>query len=156
MKKLTIPLILLCILMNSCATIFTGTHDTISFKTTPPGATVSKDGVDLCKTPCTTSIKRSLNDTQIELKSDGYDTKLITLDKEFNVISVINLGNLLGWGVDALSGAVMKYDKKSYDIQLTRNGKTSQIIPGNSTDSLAIARININDSLTKKLAINQR
>ncbi len=59
----------------------------------------------------------------------GYETRLITLDKEFNIVSVISLGNLLGWGIDALSGAVMKYDKKTYDITLSKNNKTSRIEP---------------------------
>ena len=53
----------------------------------------------------------------------------MTLDKEFNIVSVISLGNLLGWGIDALSGAVMKYDKKTYDITLSKNNKTSRIEP---------------------------
>jgi hypothetical protein len=65
----------------------------------------------------------------MEYKLDGYETRLITLDKEFNIVSVINLGNLLGWGIDALSGAVMKYDKKVYDITLSKNNKTSMINP---------------------------
>ncbi len=117
------------ILMTSCATVFTGTKDRITFNSTPSGATIYKDGVEQCKTPCTINVKRSLGDTEIEYKLDGYETRLITLDKEFNIISVINLGNLLGWGVDALSGAVMKYDKKTYDITLSKNNKTSKIHP---------------------------
>ena len=141
--------------MTSCATIFTGTHDTISFKTTPPGVTVSKDGVDLCKTPCSTKIKRSLNDVDIELKLDGYDTKQITLDKEFNVVSIINLGNLLAWGVDALSGAVMKFDKKSYDIELTKNGKTSMLMQSNLYDSVTIVPIKPTDLAAIKSGNNQ-
>ena len=116
-------------LMTSCATIFTGTKDRITFNSTPAGATIYKDGVEQCKTPCTLRVKRSLGDTDIEYKLDGYETRLITLDKEFNIISILNLGNLLGWGVDALSGAVMKYDKKVYDITLSKNNKTSMINP---------------------------
>ncbi len=115
--------------MTSCATIFTGTKDRITFNSTPAGATIYKDGVEQCKTPCTLKVKRSLSDTDIEYKLDGYETRLITLDKEFNVVSVINLGNLLGWGIDALSGAVMKYDRKVYDITLSKNNKTSMINP---------------------------
>ena len=117
------------LLMTSCATIFTGTKDKITFNSTPAGATIYKDGVEQCKTPCTLKVKRSLSDTDIEYKLDGYETRLITLDKEFNIVSVINLGNLLGWGIDALSGAVMKYDKKVYDITLSKNNKTSMINP---------------------------
>jgi hypothetical protein len=129
MKKSIIAISIISLLMTSCATIFTGTKDRITFNSTPAGATIYKDGVEQCKTPCTLKVKRSLNDTDIEYKLDGYETRLITLDKELNVVSIINLGNLLGWGIDALSGAVMKYDKKVYDITLSKNNKTSMINP---------------------------
>lgn len=129
MKKSIIVISIVSFLLTSCATIFTGTKDRITFNSTPAGATIYKDGVEQCKTPCTIKVKRSLNDTDIEYKLDGYETRLITLDKEFNVVSIINLGNLLGWGIDALSGAVMKYDRKVYDITLSKNNKTAVINP---------------------------
>lgn len=116
-------------LLVSCASILTGTKDRITFNSTPSGATIYKNGIEQCKTPCTLSVKRSLGDTDIEYKLDGYDTRLVTLDKEFNIISVINLGFLVGWGVDALTGSIMKYDKKTYDINLSKNNKTSSIYP---------------------------
>ncbi|MDP5121017.1 MAG: PEGA domain-containing protein [Spirosomaceae bacterium] len=104
--------------MSSCATIFTGTKDTIRFNSVPEGAQVYKDGLELCKTPCTVPVKRSINDVDIEMKKDGYQTRFFTLDKEFNVVSVINLLSPIGWGVDALSGSLMKYDRKAYEIEL--------------------------------------
>jgi hypothetical protein len=116
-------------LMTGCATIFTGTKDRIAFNSTPSGATIYKDGVEICTTPCNYNIKRSLNDTEVEFKLDGYETRLITLDKELNLVSIINLGNLLGWGIDALSGAVMKYDRKSYDLKLTKEKSASLLQP---------------------------
>lgn len=135
MKKLITKVAfgLMIVSMSSCATIFTGTKDRISFNSNPQGAVIYKDGIELCVTPCSYNVKRSINDTDIEIKLDGYQTRLITLDKEFNVISVINLGNLFGWGVDAISGAVMKYDKKSYDFTLTKE-KTASITDVNRID----------------------
>lgn len=129
MKNIIFAFSIISLLMTSCASIFTGTKDRITFNSTPAGATIYKDGVEQCKTPCTVLLKRSLGDTEIEYKLDGYETRIITLDKKFNVISVINLGNLIGWGIDALTGAIMKYDKKVYDITLSKNNKTSMINP---------------------------
>jgi uncharacterized protein YceK len=117
MKKIFI-LLIVPFIVSSCATVFTGTRDTISFNSTPEGAMVYKDGLELCKTPCRIPIKRSLNDVDIEFKLDGYETRLFTLDKEFNIVSVINLGNLLGWAIDAATGSIMKYDRKSYELEL--------------------------------------
>ena len=128
MNKIPIFLIAL-FLMTGCATIFTGTKDRIAFTSTPSGATIYKDGVEICTTPCNYKVKRSLNDTEVEFKLDGYETRLITLDKEFNLVSIINLGNLFGWGIDALSGAVMKYDRKAYDLNLTQEKSASLVQP---------------------------
>lgn len=128
MNKIPIFLIAL-FLMTGCATIFTGTKDRIAFTSTPSGATIYKDGVEICTTPCNYKIKRSLNDTEVEFKLDGYETRLITLDKEFNLVSIINFGNLFGWGIDALSGSLMKYDRKAYDLKLTQEKSASLVQP---------------------------
>ncbi|MGB1728696.1 MAG: PEGA domain-containing protein [Crocinitomicaceae bacterium] len=129
MKNLSISLLATTILfITSCATLFTGTKDKITFNSEPSGATIYIDGVEQCKTPCTMTVKRSISDTEVEFKLDGYETRLITLSKELNLVSIINTINLAGWGIDVLSGAVMKYDRKSYDITLD-NKKTSMINP---------------------------
>ena len=128
MNKIPIFLIAL-FLMTGCATIFTGTKDRIYFNSTPSGATIFKDGVEICTTPCNYRIKRSLSDTEVEFKLDGYETRLVTLDKELNLVSIINLGNLFGWGIDVLSGAVMKYDRKAYDLKLTQEKSASLVQP---------------------------
>lgn len=61
MKKFsTIVLTTLLLFMTSCATLFTGTKDRITFTSNPPGATIYLDGVELCRTPCTTYIKEVL------------------------------------------------------------------------------------------------
>lgn len=129
MKNLSVIMLVSTMLfMTSCATLFTGTKDRITFNSNPAGATIYIDGVEQCTTPCTMKVKRGLKDTDVEIKLDGFETRVITLSKEFNLVSVVNLGNLVGWGIDALSGAVMKYDKKTYDITL-ENKKTSVINP---------------------------
>ncbi len=125
----TLIFLIALILMTGCATIFTGTKDRISFTSTPSGAVIYKDGVEICTTPCNYRFKRSVNDTDLELKLDGYETRMITLDKEFNLVSIINFGNLFGWGIDVLSGAVMKYDRKAYDLKLSPEKSASLLQP---------------------------
>lgn len=125
-KQLHFLIILTALLFSSCATIFTGTKDTINFNSTPEGAKVMIDGMEVCKTPCTTQVKRSLSDKLAQIKLDGYETRVITLDRKFNTVSIINLGSLLGWGIDAATGSLMKYDRKGYDIDLEED-TTAQI-----------------------------
>ena len=132
MKKI-IFILVASIAVTSCATIFSGTKDRITFNTNVKGAKIFIDGSEICTTPCTESIGRKLGDTEIQIKLDGYDTKIVRLDKEFNVISVLNLGNLLGWAIDVVTGSVMKYGKKNYDIQLDKSrGTTSLFLPTNT------------------------
>jgi hypothetical protein len=104
------------IVLSGCATLLTGTKDTISFNSTPDGAIVYKDGLELCLTPCRVPVKRSLTREDIEFRLDGYETRLFTLDKEFNIVSIVNLGSVFGWAIDAATGSIMKYDRKSYDL----------------------------------------
>ncbi len=123
--KLFILAIVSVFLMTSCATIFTGTKDTLRFDSNPQGAKVYIDGLEICKTPCTTVVKRSLSDKFAEIRLEGYETRVITLDRTFNVVSVINLGSLLGWGIDTATGALMKYDRKGYYVKLEKDNRTS-------------------------------
>ena len=118
-------------LFNSCATLFTGTKDVIRFNSTPQGVTVVVDGIELCKTPCETAVNRSINDKNVEFRLDGYKVNIIKLDKEFNVVSVLNIavGGLIGWAVDAITGSLMKYSKNSYDVKLDPETSFSQINP---------------------------
>lgn len=116
-------------MMTSCATIFTGTRDTIYFDSDPQGATVYLDGLEICTTPCNYKIKRSLSEKSFEVKLDGYETRIISLDREFNMVSILNLGFIPGWAIDAATGAIMKYDRKKYDVTLKKIERISKIKP---------------------------
>ena len=124
MKKTTFMttfVLVFVLLTSSCATIFTGTTDVIRFNSEPQGATVYIDGVELCKTPCTYELQRSLNNKEFEVRLDGYEARLVTLDKQFNPVSILNIANgLIGFAIDAATGSIMQYGRKSYDITLNK------------------------------------
>ena len=124
-----VAIVIFTITITSCATLFSGTKDRIYFTTNMPGARVLIDGVEVCKTPCNENITRKVGESQIEFKLEGYETKVINLSKSFNVVSILNFGNLIGWGIDIATGAVFKYDKKAYDIELSKNNKVSKVMP---------------------------
>lgn len=132
MKKniiVKLSFLLLIFFVSSCATIFSGTKDRIYFTTNVPGARVIIDGIEICRTPCNENITRKVGESQIEFKLDGYETRVINLSKSLNIVSILNFGNLLGWGIDIVTGAVFKYDRKAYEIELTKNNKVSKIYP---------------------------
>lgn len=107
--------------MTSCATIFTGTKDSITFNSKPEGAKVVFQGVEKCVTPCSVNLDRSLGKRFVELKKEGYETKELKLEKSFNPVTLVNIlfGGVIGFGIDLGTGSFTKYDPKTYDTELT-------------------------------------
>ena len=120
MKKVVLMMIVFtAFVFSSCATILSGTSDEIYFSSDPKGADIMIDGLKVGKTPATVSIKRpGLGNKEVTLKLDGYEDRTFMLQKEFNVMAICNLGGIPGWVIDILTGAVMKYSKKNYDLDL--------------------------------------
>ena len=90
--------IFLCssLLMTSCATVFCGSKAKVTFDSDiAEKATLTIDGRKYTNVtfPYTTKIRRG-----------------------FNAVSVINLLNILGWGIDAATGAMTKPEFKFYQI----------------------------------------
>lgn len=119
-KLIVLVLFLSAFFFNGCATILTGDKDLINFKSEPIGAEIYMDGLKIGKTPTSIEIKRSgFNDKIITLKLDGYEDRIFALQKEYNLISLLNFGTgIIGWGVDFLTGSIMKYSIKAYNIDL--------------------------------------
>lgn len=109
------------LLLSGCATIFSGTKDSIHFVSKPEGATVLVNGMPSGVTPVVVAVPRSgFQDNIITYKREGFEDVTFVLSKSFNVVSIINLTNILGWGIDAMSGAVMKNEPTRYDISMTQ------------------------------------
>jgi hypothetical protein len=111
------------LLMTSCATIFTGTKQTLQVNSVPPGADVEVDGINRGVTPLPVSIKKGFEGPTITLKKEGFETKKFQPETSFNPVSVLNLFGLLGWAVDAATGAMMKYNPKVYEIKLEKKAQ---------------------------------
>lgn len=118
MKSKRYYLVVLAILVSSCATIFTGTSDNISFASNPSGAKIYMDGLKIGTTPATITIQRSFNERRVTLKLDGYDVLVFVLQREFNTVAILNLAGILGWGIDAMTGAIYRYNPKGYELDL--------------------------------------
>lgn len=126
MKKISTCLLLSAmILTQSCATLFTGTKDTIVINTDQK-AKIEIDGIQMGQSGDPIRVKRSLSDKVVTIKADGYETKTFELQKSFNVVSILNLTNLVAWGIDALTGAAMKYDPKVYNFELEQKAASKK------------------------------
>ena len=104
-------------LLFSCGTLFTGTTEVLSFNSVPEKATIQFDGLTMGKTPLTIVVKKSFNGV-VSIKKEGYDAQQFKLQKSFNSISILNLTNILGWGIDFATGALNNFDRKGYEIEL--------------------------------------
>ena len=123
-KSLSIVLILsISLSMTSCATILTGTQDSISFASNPEGAKVFHKGVEKCTTPCTSKIPRALGKQMVTFEKEGFNKKEVKLTKTFNAVTLLNilLGGAIGVGIDAATGSLTKYSPKTYTVELEAN-----------------------------------
>jgi hypothetical protein len=123
MKKNVIFIFVFTFVLSSCATLFTGTKQTVQIDSEPPGAKVLVDGIDRGYTPIGVSLKKGSDGQMVTLKYEGYKDKSFQPETTFNGVAVINLLNLLFWGIDAATGAVWKYDPKYYKIELEKVGE---------------------------------
>ena len=112
-------IILITIFGVSCASIIAGTSQDIYINSNPEGATIFDGGLKVGRTPATITIKKSgLSDKEISLSLEGYERRTFVLRKSFDAVAILNLAGILGWAVDFATGAIMKYDRTSYDIDL--------------------------------------
>jgi hypothetical protein len=109
---------LLLLLSIGCASIINGTRQKVAVSSNPPGATVSDGEVSLV-TPATFELKRNC-DHLITITKPGYETETV---KVVHVVSGAVAGNLLaggliGWGVDATSGAQWRLEPETLSVTL--------------------------------------
>ncbi|WP_316804622.1 PEGA domain-containing protein [Pedobacter nototheniae] len=106
------------LLFSSCATVFTGSKQTVQINSIPPAADIEVDGIKVGVTPMAVPLKKGFTGQTLSLKLDGYETKTFQPGTTFNPVAVLNLIGLFGFAIDAATGAMMKYDPKVHEIKL--------------------------------------
>lgn len=113
--KLAGLLVLTC-LATSCATVTTGTSQTITVETEPPGASckMTRDNETIGvvnPTPGSVTIGKDKDDIDISCELSGYHTTTKNLDSSFQGMTLGNviLGGIIGIAIDAGSGAMNEY-----------------------------------------------
>ena len=119
MKQLAVSVVC-ALIFTSCATIFCGSKTQVTFTSNiKENATLTIDGVKHPNVtfPYTTKVRRGFNETIVKAEAKNYQTETVIINKEFNAIAVLNLCEVLGWGIDAATGAMMKPEFKFYEIE---------------------------------------
>ena len=115
------------IFLTSCASIFCGSKARVTFESNvQEDVTLTIDGRkhNNVQFPYTTKIKRGFDETIVKAEAPAYKTETIIIDKVFNPVSIINLTDILGWGIDAATGAITKPEYKWYQIEMTPEKKS--------------------------------
>lgn len=127
MKKLTfLALAISAMSLTSCATVFCGSKAKVTFDSkvnTTADLTIDGRKHNAVSFPYTTKIKRGFDETVVKAEADGYEPVMLYISKTFNAVSVINLCDVLGWAIDAATGAITKPEYSNYEIEFIRKGE---------------------------------
>ena len=120
MRKIIISLSIFSVLMlfTGCATVISGTSQTIDFESSPSGATIFLDSERVGVTPFSMSLKKNkYKSFRVEL--EGYHTISRQLDTEVDLVALLSIFWDLGT-TDLVSGAAYKYGQNSYFVELQK------------------------------------
>ncbi|PTX45272.1 PEGA domain-containing protein [Christiangramia gaetbulicola] len=123
---------------QSCATIVSGSRQTIKFNSVPASATVFINEVEIGKTPVEKNLKRN-QEYEVLIKLDGYKTYKTTLSKKFNEWYVGNIlfGGIIGLVVDPITGAIYKLSPNELTTRL--ENETTDVVFKDKGDDVHIS-----------------
>lgn len=119
-------LVIVAVLASGCATISRGTLQTVTINT--PGVhdatctlTSSKIGTKIVRSPGTVTIEKGPDNIAISCKKECYQDGVGVLASSIEPMTAGNIlvGGVIGLGVDAVSGAMSKYEPEA-TVHMTR------------------------------------
>ena len=112
-------LLLSCMSLYGCATLFADDADEISLESSTPGVTAYLNGEKLGELPLKVRVDREVFERNILVfKKDGYKTYQTMVKKTIDKIALLNCTALPSWLTDALTGNMMEYSPKHYLIEM--------------------------------------
>lgn len=126
MKKTLILLSLF--FLSSCAWIINGRYEELSFDSNVEEVDIYIQNQKVCSTPCITEVKRENKMILIIAKKQGYEDKVIEINKGINVVSFLNfLTTPIGLSsltTDVSAGAVWEYQPNVFYVLMQTPPKT--------------------------------
>jgi hypothetical protein len=117
LRSLLLHAALLGTVFTGCATIFTGSSETIGITSEPGEAKVYVNGSYMGESPVSVSLKRD-HDYNIMVKKEGYHTASSIVRRSFNPVAILNLLNPICWLVDVLTGALWVFEQDHINLDL--------------------------------------
>jgi len=105
--------------VTGCATVVNGTTQKIPVASDPPAADVIVDGALVGQTPTSVVLKRN-TDHLVTVQKAGYEPRTTPVVKDVGgaVWGNVLAGGVIGWGVDAASGAQYKLVPSTVSVAL--------------------------------------
>ncbi len=140
MYKLILGIIALS-LLSGCATVIKGRTQTVPVSSDPTGAEIIVNNVSMGITPAELELRRK-DDHLITLEKDGYAPASVPVLKSVGgaVWGNILAGGLIGWGVDASTGAQYNLNPETVFVRL-RPLRGGEIPQEESRTATGIARL---------------
>ena len=139
---------------GGCATIVKGSHQTVPMASVPPGADVLVDGTLVGQTPLKVEMKRK-NDHLVTIQKTGYKPESVAVVKDVGgaVWGNIIAGGLIGWGVDASTGAQYNLTPKTVSVELKPESSTEPT-SGSGDASEFVTKLQALDALKENKQIS--
>lgn len=139
---------------GGCATIVKGTSQKVPIASDPPGADILVDGSRVGQTPMAVEMKRK-HDHLVTIQKTGYRPQSVAVVKDVGgaVWGNIIAGGLIGWGVDATSGAQYNLVPKTLSVRLESEVPTS-LHAGNDDQAIFVSRLKALDQMRESKQIS--
>lgn len=131
MKYATVSVILVCLLLQGCATVTRGTKDVVEINSSPQGALVKLSNGMQCVTPCSLEMPRKTR-ANVTFHRECFVEETASLENKIAGTGVagmtgnVLLGGVIGIGIDAASGAALDIYPNPLNVNLTPDGSCPQ------------------------------
>lgn len=114
-----LSILVLAMVSSGCATILDGSSQPVNIDTSPHGARIYVNGIEVGTTPLSMLMKRSKS-TMILAKKNGYEDQQLALQTKINNTFWVNIltGGPFGSTTDYASDAMVEYSPNMYHITL--------------------------------------
>lgn len=124
LSRCLIPAVLIGLVagMSGCASIMSGTTQSLLINSNPSGATVEVDGLQ-ARTPAKLELKRNQASHSVRIKKEGFETAQLSIGRQFNPWVAGNLfwgyGFPIGVLVDLVTGGAWDLENDSLNVSLS-------------------------------------
>lgn len=111
-------------ILSGCASLFGNMKNEVTFRTSPEGATVTIDGVDIGRTPLNHIVNPKMGVHKITVKMAGYKTETFTMKKS---LMSSNSTFIFDWDTEISKGKIFEFKNNGYFIHLESNWASKSV-----------------------------